>query len=117
MSVLGNVIGTNTSKKESMTTYTQEHIIQLAQQCWPSDRRMWAVDANLLGLLRFVELVVPITHPDSQDAARYRWLLSVMLSPNSMGRVEKAFAHLDGEANPTEQQFGDAVDAAIEGGE
>lgn len=44
-----------------MTTYTQEQIIQLAQQCWPSDRRMWAVDANLPGLLRFVELAAPST--------------------------------------------------------
>lgn len=61
MSVLGNVLGTNTKEESKMTTYTQEHIIHLAQQCWPSDRRMWAVDANLPGLLRFVELAAPST--------------------------------------------------------
>jgi len=36
---------------------TQEDIIRMAQACWPSDRRMWSVDADLPRLERFATLV------------------------------------------------------------
>jgi hypothetical protein len=36
---------------------TQEDIIRMAQACWPSDRRMWSVDADLPRLERFAALV------------------------------------------------------------
>jgi hypothetical protein len=36
---------------------TQEDIIRMAQACWPSDRRMWSVDADLPRLGRFAALV------------------------------------------------------------
>jgi len=36
---------------------TREDIIRMAQECWPSDRRMWAVDADLPRLERFAQLV------------------------------------------------------------
>jgi hypothetical protein len=35
----------------------KEDIIKMAQACWPSDRRMWAVDADLPRLERFAALV------------------------------------------------------------
>jgi hypothetical protein len=35
----------------------RDQIIQWAQECWPSDRRMWAVDAELPRLERFAALV------------------------------------------------------------
>ena len=36
---------------------TREDIILMAQACWPSDRRMWAVDADLPRLERFAAIV------------------------------------------------------------
>jgi hypothetical protein len=36
---------------------TRDDIIGMAQACWPSDRRMWAVDADLPRLERFAALV------------------------------------------------------------
>jgi hypothetical protein len=34
----------------------KEDIIRMAQACWPSDRRMWAVDADLPRLERFFHM-------------------------------------------------------------
>jgi hypothetical protein len=34
----------------------REDIIRMAQACWPSDRRMWAVDADLPRLERFFHM-------------------------------------------------------------
>jgi hypothetical protein len=36
----------------------REEIIRMAQYCWPSDRRMWSIDADLPRLGRFAELVI-----------------------------------------------------------
>lgn len=36
---------------------TKDEIFQIAQQCFPSDRRMWSVDADLPALERFAALV------------------------------------------------------------
>lgn len=36
----------------------REDIINMAQYCWASDRRMWSVDADLPRLERFAELVI-----------------------------------------------------------
>jgi hypothetical protein len=36
---------------------TKEDILSLAQHCWPSDKRMWSVDADLPRLERFAALV------------------------------------------------------------
>ena len=36
---------------------TTDDIIRMAQACWPSDRRMWSVDADLPRLERFAALV------------------------------------------------------------
>ena len=35
----------------------RDDIIRMAQDCWPSDRRMWSVDADLPRLERFASLV------------------------------------------------------------
>jgi hypothetical protein len=35
---------------------TRDDIIRMAQACWPSDRRMWAVDADLPRLERFFHM-------------------------------------------------------------
>ena len=34
----------------------KDDIIRMAQACWPSDRRMWAVDADLPRLERFFHM-------------------------------------------------------------
>jgi hypothetical protein len=34
----------------------RDDIIRMAQACWPSDRRMWAVDADLPRLERFFHM-------------------------------------------------------------
>lgn len=36
---------------------TKDEILSLAQECWPSDKRMWSVDADLPRLERFAALV------------------------------------------------------------
>ena len=36
---------------------TKDEILSMAQQCWPSDKRMWSVDADLPRLERFAALV------------------------------------------------------------
>ena len=36
---------------------TKDDIIRMARDCWPSDRRMWSVDADLPRLERFAALV------------------------------------------------------------
>jgi hypothetical protein len=51
----------------------QEDIIRMAQACWPSDRRMWSVDADLPRLERFAALVEEaLAQPAQKDAARYQ---------------------------------------------
>lgn len=37
---------------------TRDDIFRMAQDCWPSDRRMWCVDGDLPRLERFAALVV-----------------------------------------------------------
>jgi len=55
---------------------TREDIIRMAQNCWPSDRRMWSVDADLPRLERFAALVAAEKDKqiaflkDSHDAMR-----------------------------------------------
>jgi hypothetical protein len=36
---------------------TKDEVMSMAQACWPSDRRMWSVDADLPRLERFAALV------------------------------------------------------------
>ena len=36
---------------------TKDEILSMAQHCWPSDKRMWSVDADLPRLERFAALV------------------------------------------------------------
>jgi hypothetical protein len=36
---------------------TKDEILSMAQECWPSDKRMWSVDADLPRLERFAALV------------------------------------------------------------
>jgi len=68
-----------------------DEIFSMAQHCWPSNRQMWAVDAELPRLQRFAELVAqaereacakvcdsvnnydnPMTASDCADAIRAR---------------------------------------------
>jgi hypothetical protein len=47
----------------------KEDIIRMAQACWPSDRRMWAVDADLPRLERFFHMA----QAAEREARSMRW--------------------------------------------
>jgi len=46
----------------------REDIIRMAQDCWPSDRRMWSVDADLPRLERFAALVAAASEAKEREA-------------------------------------------------
>jgi hypothetical protein len=46
---------------------TRDDIIRMARDCWPSDRRMWSVDADLPRLERFAALVA------AAERERLKW--------------------------------------------
>ena len=47
---------------------TREDIIRMARECWPSDRRMWSVDADLPRLERFAALVAAAKETELMDS-------------------------------------------------
>ena len=48
---------------------TRDDIIGMAQACWPTDRRMWAVDADLPRLERFFHMA----QAAEREARSMRW--------------------------------------------
>jgi hypothetical protein len=61
----------------------KEDIIRMAQACWPSDRRMWAVDADLPRLERFFHMAQAA---EREACARIAW----NFEPDENGPIETA---------------------------